>query len=72
MLAKSDYVCNLLPSTPKTRGLLDGDVLQPCAARGGAVLINVGRGDIISESSLLRALELGYLRGADLDVFEVV
>ena len=33
LLAHSDYVCNVLPSTPLTRGLLSGDVLRHCSAK---------------------------------------
>lgn len=31
VLANSDYVCNILPSTQQTRGLLNGDVLKHCS-----------------------------------------
>ena len=30
VLAASDYVCSVLPSTPATKGLLSGDVLAVC------------------------------------------
>ena len=33
VLRTSDYIVNLLPSTPATRGLLNGDVLQHCRLR---------------------------------------
>jgi phosphoglycerate dehydrogenase-like enzyme len=36
-----------------------------------SVLINVGRGPVIDESALVRALQSGALRGAALDVFTV-
>ena len=35
-----------------------------------AVFINVGRGDVIDEESLMRALDLGFISGAMLDVFQ--
>ena len=35
-----------------------------------AVIINVGRGPIVHEPSLIRALEQNKIRGAALDVFE--
>ena len=63
-----DYLVNILPSTPATRGLLSGDVLKAC--RPGTVLINIGRGDVIDEASLVRAVTEGWLAGAVLDVFE--
>jgi phosphoglycerate dehydrogenase-like enzyme len=68
-LAGSDYVINVLPSTPATVGLLDGGKLG--AAKQGATFINVGRGDIVGEDSLLHALEKGWLSSAVLDVFAV-
>ena len=58
-LAACDHVVSVLPSTPATAGLLDGDVLSACARR--PVLINVGRGDLLREETVLRALEEGWL-----------
>lgn len=37
----------------------------------GATLINIGRGNIISDTELLRALENGWLKEAVLDVFNI-
>jgi phosphoglycerate dehydrogenase-like enzyme len=68
LLAASDYVCNVLPSTPATRGLLGGGALARC--KPDACLINVGRGDVIAETELVDALQKGLLAGAVLDVFE--
>ena len=63
-----DYIVNVLPSTPATRGLLSGELLKACGPE--TVLINMGRGDITDEASLVRALTEGWLSGAILDVFE--
>lgn len=68
-LSNCDYIINILPSTPETAGLLNGDVLKSCADRK-TVLINVGRGSIINEDDLICALENGWLSHAVLDVFE--
>lgn len=65
-LAELDFLVNLLPSTEQTQGLLTKGALLACK---GAVFINVGRGDITSESSIITALEVGALRHAVLDVF---
>jgi len=67
-LAGPDYVVITLPSTPETFHLFDLDAFL--AMKDSAVLINVGRGDIVSEPDLARALEEGAIRGAVLDVFE--
>ncbi|XP_042887425.1 glyoxylate/hydroxypyruvate reductase A-like isoform X2 [Penaeus japonicus] len=67
LLKECDYVVNIMPSTPETRGMLGGDVLKN--AKEGAVLINIGRGDLISETDLIRSLDSGWLSGAILDVF---
>ncbi|XP_076052693.1 glyoxylate/hydroxypyruvate reductase A-like [Oratosquilla oratoria] len=68
MLAECDYIISVLPSTPTTNGILGGDTLK--AARKSAVLINIGRGNVITEEDILRALDNGWISGAVLDVFE--
>ena len=73
LLQTCDYVCNVCPSTPATKGLLGAGVLAACATGNGgrgAVLINVGRGDACDEDSIVTALENGWIGGAILDVFE--
>ena len=67
-LAECDYIVSVLPSTPQTRGLLDGEALAACAARR-ATLINVGRGDLLTEATICGALERGWLRHYVGDVF---
>ncbi|MGC1303034.1 MAG: glyoxylate/hydroxypyruvate reductase A [Caulobacteraceae bacterium] len=65
-LPATDVLAAILPSTPQTRGLLDGERLERLAA--GAGVINVGRGDLIDIEALCRLLDNGHLRGALLDV----
>lgn len=67
MLDECDYLVSVLPSTPETRDLVDGSFLA--AMKPGAVLINVGRGDLVVDDDLLSALDSGHLAGAVLDVF---
>lgn len=69
MLAKTEVLVNLLPLTPETRGLLNGDVFK--AMTPGGYLIQTGRGEQMVESDLLAALQNGQLSGASLDVFAV-
>ncbi len=67
-LSNPDYIVITLPSTPDTLHLMDYDTIK--AMKSSAVLINVGRGSVVSESALVRALEEKLIRGAVLDVFE--
>ncbi|XP_034943522.1 glyoxylate/hydroxypyruvate reductase A-like [Chelonus insularis] len=69
-LSNCDYIISILPATPQTDGFLDGDVLSFCQQRK-SVLINVGRGNIICENTIIRALERGWISAAVLDVFPV-
>lgn len=72
-LQQADYLVNVLPSTKETRGLLSGDGLLPASIEPGGkcpVFLNVGRGDIIDEGSLIRALDRKYISTAILDVFD--
>lgn len=68
LLHESNYVCNVLPSTSKTHDLLSGEMLSYCR-RKKSVFINVGRGDVIDEASILHALKENYISKAILDVF---
>jgi phosphoglycerate dehydrogenase-like enzyme len=68
LLRESDYVVVAAPNTPETRGLIGAP--QLAMMKPTAVIINVGRGPVISESALIRALEDRQIRGAALDVFD--
>jgi D-3-phosphoglycerate dehydrogenase / 2-oxoglutarate reductase len=64
--AGSDVLSCHLPSTESTRGLIDAAFLA--RMRPDALLISVGRGDVVDEEALADALEGGRLGGAGLDV----
>lgn len=65
-LAEADIVVGALPSTSETRKLFDSRRLAKL--KPSAVLINVGRGDLIDTDALAMALSEGKLAGAALDV----
>ncbi len=66
LLAESDYVAITLPLTPETRGIIGEEELK--AMKSTAYIINIGRGNIIDEKALIRALEENWIAGAGLDV----
>lgn len=68
MIARCDYLVIATPLTPETRGLIGEAELNQL--KKDAVVINVGRGPIIVESALIRALEEHRIKGAALDVFD--
>jgi phosphoglycerate dehydrogenase-like enzyme len=68
MISRSDYVVAAAPLTPETLGLIGEPEIA--AMKPDAVLINVGRGPVIQEAALIRALSEKRIKGAALDVFE--
>ena len=68
MIAQCDYIVVAAPLTPETRGLI-GEA-EFAAMKPSAVVINVGRGPVIDEAALIRALTDGRIKGAALDVFD--
>ncbi|KAF4138383.1 D-isomer specific 2-hydroxyacid dehydrogenase NAD binding domain-containing protein [Phytophthora infestans] len=69
VLSQSDYLVNVLPSTSSTRYLLNESNLELCRERK-PVFINIGRGDVIAEKTIIDALDNGVWSRAVLDVFE--
>ncbi|HEY3836205.1 MAG TPA: D-2-hydroxyacid dehydrogenase [Bryobacteraceae bacterium] len=69
MIAQSDYVVAAAPLTPETKGMVSDAEFE--AMKPTAVIINVGRGPVIDEPAMIRALESGRIKGAALDVTSV-
>ena len=69
VLPLADYVISVLPSTPQTEHIFNYDLLQ--RFKPESLLINVGRGDLVNEPDLIRALDDGLLAGAVLDVMSI-
>jgi len=66
VLPQADYVVIAAPETTETEQLINAERIAKM--KHGARLINVGRGSLLDEAALLRALESGALAGAALDV----
>ena len=69
LLSKSDIISIHAPLSNNTLGLLDYEAL--CKMKNSAILVNMGRGPIVVEEDLARAIDENKIRGAALDVFEV-
>ncbi|HJT89770.1 MAG TPA: D-2-hydroxyacid dehydrogenase [Bryobacteraceae bacterium] len=68
MIEQCDYIVVAAPLTPETRGLI-GEA-EFAAMKPEAVIINVGRGPVIDEAAMVRALSEKRIKGAALDVFD--
>ncbi len=66
VLPLADYVVVATPETADTRNIFDAK--RFAKMKRGARLINLGRGSVLDEAALVRALESGQLGGAALDV----
>ena len=69
LLNKSDIISIHAPLNENTLRLIDYNAL--CKMKKSAILINMGRGPIILEKDLAKAIDEGKIKGAALDVFEV-
>ena len=68
LLSQSDFVSLNAPYTPETYHIIGEAELKQM--KPTAVLINTGRGPLVDEKALVRALKDGTIHGAGLDVFE--
>ncbi|MDH0873373.1 2-hydroxyacid dehydrogenase [Rhizobium pusense] len=62
-----DILVLAIPGGPSTEKLVDASVLNAVGENG--YLVNVSRGSVVCEASLLVALSSGSIKGAGLDVF---
>lgn len=67
VLLRADYVVLACPLTDETSGLMGREELRTMGDE--SVLINIARGGVVNEETLIRALQNGWIRGAALDVF---
>jgi len=66
MLSQCDYVVIATPLTDRTEKMIGEAELR--AMKSDAYLVNIGRGGVIDEEVLIRALREGWIAGAGLDV----
>jgi phosphoglycerate dehydrogenase-like enzyme len=67
-LHELDVLLLAAPLTAETRHMISDSALA--AMKPSAIVINVGRGPVLDESALMRALQSKKIAGAALDVFE--
>ena len=66
VLKRSDVVSIHMPSTPETNGTINATTLA--LMKSDAIIVNVGRGEVINEADLIAALKAKTIAGAALDV----
>lgn len=69
LLKTCDIISIHAPLTEKTNGLMNYEAISKM--KKNAILVNMGRGPIVVEADLARAIEEELIAGAALDVFEV-
>jgi len=67
LMKQSDVVSVHAPLNPRTDGLIGERELK--MMKPSAVILNLGRGGIVQEAALAKALDEGWIAGAALDVF---
>jgi glyoxylate reductase len=68
LLQSSDFISLHLPLNGDTRHLIGRKELS--LMKPGAILVNTGRGPVLEEKALVRAIKEGTIAGAGLDVYE--
>lgn len=68
-IAQADYMLLAVPLTNSSRYLVDEALLSK--AKPGLVLVNVGRGSVVHEAAVARALQAGLISAYAADVYEM-
>ena len=68
LFTRSDYVSLHIPATPQTTHSINAKTFQ--MMKSSAFIVNFGRGALINQTDLVRALKQHSIAGAALDVFE--
>ena len=68
LLSGSDFIVLCVPLTSETRGMIDRGRLR--RMKKEAVLVNIGRGEVVDEGALAEALAVGRIFAGGLDVYE--
>jgi phosphoglycerate dehydrogenase-like enzyme len=67
LVRNADVLVLALPLTPATQGIVGERLLR--RMKTTAILVNIGRGGLVQEPALVRALREDWITGAALDVF---
>ncbi len=68
-MAQADYLILAVPLTEDSRHLINDETLVD--AKPGQILINIGRGSVVDEAAVARALQKGRLGAYAADVYEM-
>ncbi|KUO49476.1 MAG: phosphoglycerate dehydrogenase [Sphingomonadales bacterium BRH_c3] len=68
-LNQADFLIFTCPLLPMTHHMFNADILSKL--KRGVRVVNVGRGQVIHEEALIRAIEEGIVHSVALDVFEI-
>lgn len=66
LFANSDIISLNCPLTEKTKGIINAESISKM--KDGVIIINTSRGGLIVEEDLAKALKIGKIKGAGLDV----
>ncbi|MFW3146634.1 MAG: D-2-hydroxyacid dehydrogenase [Thermoplasmatota archaeon] len=69
LLSRADHIVLSLPLTEETEGIVGEREFR--LMKRNAFFINIGRGKLVMEEDMIKALEEGWIAGAGLDVFEI-